>query len=98
MPAFRYSLVDGSLHQTPGTGEARVPKLAGEFASWDGVLDLYQKAVPGGFFQRLKQELNLPSRRRIFDLPLVVWLMMAQRWDPKAALPTAVRQVVRKRL
>ena len=95
--AFRYSLVDGSIHEAPGTGEDNVPKVACGSASLDGVLDLYQKAVPGEFFQQLKQELNLRSRRRIFDLPLVVWLMMAQRWDPKATLSTAVQQVVQKR-
>jgi hypothetical protein len=89
--------VDGSIHETPGTGAASVPKIAGGSASLDGVLDLYQKAVPGEFFQQLKQELNLSSRRRIFDLPLVVWLMMAQRWDRKATLSTAVQQVVQKR-
>jgi len=92
--AFRYSLVDGSIHQAQGTGEANAPEVT---ASLDGVLDLYQKAAPGEFFQQLKQELNLHSRRRIFDLPLVVWLMMVQRWDAKATLSTAVQQVVQKR-
>jgi hypothetical protein len=49
--AFRYGLVDGSVHEAPGTGEDNVPKVARES------------------FQQLKQDLNLRSRRRIFDLP-----------------------------
>jgi DDE family transposase len=68
-------------------------------SAMDGVLDLYRKAAPAEFFLELEQELklNLKSRRRIFNLPLVVWLMMAQRWDAKATLSTSVQQVVQKR-
>ena len=33
----------------------------------------------------------------MYDLPLVMWLMMAQRWDGKATLSTSVQQVVEKR-
>jgi hypothetical protein len=58
---------------------------------------LYREAAPEEFFQQLEQELGLRSRRRIFTLPLIVWLMMVQRWDAKATLSTAVQQVVEMR-
>jgi len=54
-----------------------------------GVLELYGDAVPELFFERLESELHLPARKRIFSLPLVVWLMISQRLDPKATLSTA---------
>lgn len=62
-----------------------------------GVLDLYRQAVPEEFFQQLEKELNLPTRKRIFQLPLVVWMMIWQRLDSKATLSTAVQQVVERR-
>src|SRR5882724_8168022 len=61
-----------------------------------GVLDLYIEAVPECFFQQLERELHLSMRQRIFSLPLVVWLMISQRLDPKATLSTAVQQVVQQ--
>jgi len=60
-------------------------------------MDLYGKAVPEDFFQTLENDLGLPARQRIFNLPLVVWLMISQRLDPKATLSTAVQQVVQQR-
>jgi putative transposase len=62
-----------------------------------GVLELYEEAVPKLFFERLESELRLPDRKRIFSLPLVVWLMISQRLDPKATLSTAVQQVIQQR-
>jgi len=62
-----------------------------------GVMDLYGIAVPEEFFQALENDLGLPARQRIFNLPLVVWLMISQRLDPKATLSTAVQQVVQQR-
>ena len=62
-----------------------------------GVMDLYGQAVPQDFFQTLANHLGLPARQRIFSLPLVVWLMISQRLDPKATLSTAVQQVVQQR-
>ena len=61
-----------------------------------GVLDLYSEAVPKEFFEQLETELGLPARQRVFTLPLVVWLMVSQRLDPKATLSTAVQQVVQQ--
>src|SRR5882724_5197886 len=66
-------------------------------AALSGVLDLFREAASEEFFQQLKKELGLKSRSRIYDLPLVMWLMMAQRWDAKATLSTAVQQVVENR-
>jgi putative transposase len=61
-----------------------------------GVLDLYGQAVPKQFFEQLQRELGLPERQRVFTLPLLVWLMVSQRLDPKATLSTAVQQVVQQ--
>ena len=66
-------------------------------ASLNGILDLYCQAVPEEFFQQLRKDLGLTSRRRIFGLPLVIWLMMVQRLDSKATLSTSVQQVVQQR-
>jgi hypothetical protein len=88
-------LVDGSVSQAltttlPG-GESLSP------ACLSGVVDLYRQAAPEEFFQQLEKELNLPARKRIFQLPLVVWMMVWQRLDAKATLSTAVQQVVQLR-
>jgi hypothetical protein len=61
-----------------------------------GVLDLYGEAVPELFFEQLERDLGLPVRQRVFTLPLVTWLMISQRLDPKATLSTAVQQVVQR--
>lgn len=61
-----------------------------------GALEIYREAVPEGFFRQLESDLHLPARKRIFSLPLVVWLMISQRLDPKATLSTAVQQVVQQ--
>src|SRR5687768_14103595 len=60
----------------------------------NGILELYSEAAPEQFFRQLQSDLNLPTRQRVFTLPLVVWLMISQRLDPKATLSTAVQQVV----
>src|SRR6266571_4586764 len=65
-------------------------------AELSGVLDIFREAASDEFFQQLKKDLGLTSRQRVYDLPLVMWLMMAQRWDSKATLSTAV-QIVEKR-
>ena len=59
-----------------------------------GILDLFGQAVPIQFFEQLQRGLGLPVRQRVFTLPLVVWLMISQRLNPKATLSTAVQQVV----
>jgi hypothetical protein len=98
--AISYSLVDGSTYQKLATelgsttGSARDIGSANELS---GVLELFREAASEEFFQQLKQDLKLSTRRRIYDLPLVMWLMMVQRWEGKATLSTAVQQVVEKR-
>jgi putative transposase len=61
------------------------------------VLDIYCEAISGVFFKQMERELGLSSRQRVFALPLVVWLMISQRLDPKATLSSAVQQVVQQR-
>jgi putative transposase len=61
-----------------------------------GILDMYRQAVPKRFFEQLQRDLGLPVRQRIFTLPLVAWLMISQRLNPKASLFTAVQQVVQQ--
>jgi len=65
-------------------------------AELSGVLELYAEAVPQARFQQLESELSLSARQRVFTLPLLVWLMISQRLDPKATLSTAVQQVVQQ--
>jgi hypothetical protein len=59
-----------------------------------GILDLFDQAVPIQFFDQLQRDLGLSVRQRVFTLPLVVWLMISQRLNPKATLSTAVQRVV----
>jgi hypothetical protein len=66
-------------------------------AALSGVLDLFREAASEEFFQQLKKELGLKNHQRIYDLPLVMWLMMTQPWDKKATLSTAVQQIAEKR-
>ncbi len=90
--------MDGSIDQITTT-ESQVPGIEDSLspAVRSGVLDLFCRAASGEFFQQLKQDLGLKTRKCIYDLPLVMWLMMVQRWDAKGTLSTAVQQVVEKR-
>ena len=86
--------MDGSVH-----AQTTAPPLA-EGSSPNGLsgaLDLFRQAAPEEFFRQLEEELGVSSRRRIFNLPLVIWLMMVQYLDRKATLSTAVQQVVQMR-
>src|ERR1035437_7452577 len=97
---IRYSLVDGSIDQITTTEiGSQAPAVEDSLspAARSGVMDVFRKAASEEFFLQLKKELGLKSRRRVYDLPLVMWLMMVQRWDAKATLSTAVQQVVEKR-
>ena len=95
-----YSLVDGSIDQITTTEVAsRAPVVEDHLspAVPSGVLDVFRKAASEEFFQQLKKELGLKTRKRIYDLPLVMWLMMVQRWDGKGTLSSSVQQVVENR-
>jgi putative transposase len=59
-----------------------------------GIVNLFSQAVPTQFFDQLQRNLGLSARQRIFTLPLVLWLMISQRLNPKATLSTAVHRVV----
>jgi hypothetical protein len=59
-----------------------------------GIVDVFGQAVPSQFFDQLQRKLGLPVRQRVFTLPLVIWLMISQRLNPKATLSTAVQGVV----
>ena len=87
--------MDGSVSRAPTSASSLAESLSPDCRS--GVLDLYRQAAPEEFFQQLEKELGLPSRQRIFNLPLVIWLMMVQYLDRKATLSTAVQQVVQMR-
>ena len=93
--------MDGSTcsqtHTTDVSGDAVSADATLSPAGLSGVLDLFREAASEEFFQQLRKELGLDSRRCIYDLPLVMWLMMSQRWDAKATLSTAVQQIVEKR-
>jgi putative transposase len=92
--------VDGSIDQSTTTNVGNQAPAVGDWvtpAVLSGVLDLFCKAVSVDFIQQLKQELGLKTRKCIYDLPLVMWLMMVQRWDGKATLSTSVQQVAEKR-
>jgi hypothetical protein len=82
-----FGIVSGAL--TFREASAEVP--------WNGMLDLFQAALPDEFFERLEKARKKRPQSRIFDLPLVIWLMIVQRLDRKATLSTAVEQVVQKR-
>jgi len=94
-----YSLVDGSIDQITTTEIGSQASTVGDSSSpaVKGVLDIFCKAASEEFFQQLKQELGLKTRRCVYDLPLVIWLMTVQRWDGKGTLSTGVQQVVEQR-
>ena len=84
-------------HTTGVGGDAVSADVPVTPARLSGVLDLFREAASEEFFQQLRKELGLKSRQRIYDLPLVMWLMMTERWDKKATLSTAVQQIAENR-
>jgi len=57
------------------------------------ILALFLRMVPLQYFARLLS----PRKRRhndVFTLPMVIWLMIFQRLDPKGTLSAAVQQVI----
>src|SRR5713226_8959359 len=91
------SLLVFPTHTTGVIGDAGSADATFSPARLSGVLDLFREAASEEFFQQLKKELGLKNHRRIYDLPLVMWLMMTQPWDRKGTLSTAVQQTVEKR-
>jgi len=58
--------------------------------SFAPLLLLFQKIAPAAFFEQLAKEHDLPTRKGIYVLPMVVWLMMYQRLQPDGSLASAV--------
>jgi hypothetical protein len=59
------------------------------------VFDLYGRGVvSSGVLDRIQAQLGVRSRRGIYSLVVVLWLMIWQRLQPRATLSQAVRQLV----
>jgi hypothetical protein len=59
------------------------------------IFDLYGRwMVSGGLLDRIQQQLAIRSRRGIYTLVVVLWLMIWQRLQPRGTLSHAVRQLV----
>jgi len=87
--------VDGSVF--PAVTTTLLGSAGASATCKGGILELYRQAVPEEFFRQLEKELSLSNRKRVFQLPLTVWMMIWQRLDAKATLSTAVQQVVEQR-
>lgn len=61
----------------------------------NSVLELYGRwVVSSGVLDRVQKELGIPSRRGIYSLVVVLWLMIWQRLQPRGTMSHAVRQLV----
>lgn len=56
---------------------------------------MFRSVAPDSFFKQLGREAALPSRRGIFSIAVVIWLMIYQRLHPKGTLAAAVQQAAR---
>src|SRR5258708_36211857 len=85
-----YSLVDGSIDQITTTEIGSQASTIGDSSApaVNGVLDIFCKAASEEFFQQLKKELGLKTRRGVYDLPLVIWLVTVQRGDGEGKVST----------
>ena len=57
------------------------------------VLSLYQRTVPAGVMEYLQRQAGIRVRRGIYSLPVVVWLMIAQRLQSNGTLASSVQQL-----
>jgi hypothetical protein len=57
------------------------------------VLSLYQRAIPAGVIEYLQRQAGVRARRGIYALPVVVWLMIAQRLQSNGTLASSVQQL-----
>lgn len=61
----------------------------------NSVLELYGRwVVSSGVLDRVQKELGIRSRRGIYCLVVVLWLMIWQRLQPRGTMSHAVRQLV----
>ena len=59
------------------------------------VFDLYGRwAVSSGVLDRIQEQVGMRSRRGIYSLVVVLWLMIWQRLQPHGSMSLAVRQLV----
>ena len=61
-----------------GTSENRIPS-APDCTQTRHALGWFQRICPPDFFCELQTELKMRERRRIFTLPVTVWMMLVQR-------------------
>lgn len=59
------------------------------------ILDLYGRwVVSSGVLDQIRAQVGLRSRRGIYSLAVVLWLMIWQRLQPRSTMSQAVRQLV----
>ena len=58
------------------------------------VLSLYQRVLPAGVIEYFAQQADLRSRRGIYSVAVVLWLMMVQRWQRGGTLASSVQHLV----
>jgi hypothetical protein len=59
------------------------------------VLELYRRwVVSSGVLEQIQKQMEMRSRRGIYSLVVVVWLMMWQRLQPRGSMSQAVGQLV----
>jgi hypothetical protein len=61
---------------------------------WSSILDLYQRIVCGGLIQYLQKQAGMRVRRGIYGPPVVMWLMMLQRLNPRGTVTSAVQLLI----
>jgi hypothetical protein len=61
---------------------------------WSGILELYQQIVCGGLIEYLQKQTGMRLRRGIYGPPVVLWLMMLQRLNPRGTVVSAVQLLI----
>jgi hypothetical protein len=61
---------------------------------WSGILELYQQIVCGGLIEYLRKQTGMRLGRGIYGPPVVLWLMMLQRLNPRGTVVSAVQLLI----
>src|SRR6266852_7977893 len=61
------------------------------------VLCLFERIAPASWFQDMVPDTGPGSRRGIYSLAVVVWLMIVQRLHTKGTLGSALQQLLQNR-
>jgi hypothetical protein len=77
------------------TVEARREIQTALGASSADMLSLYQRLLPGDFFDQLRQAKELCENNRVYNAAVVMWLMIGQRLEGNGTLETGVLELVR---